>query len=86
MKLNKSYVLKHVLDSDVLIDLNSDFEGIIKLNKTSKDICECVIKHMKKDEIVNTLSLKYDINIGTLKKDIYEFIDKMVKKGIFIDD
>lgn len=86
MKLNKSYVIKHVLDSDVLIDISSNYEGIIKLNKTSKDICLYVQKNMSVEEIINELSKKYDVDINILKKDVNDFVNEMIKKGIFIND
>lgn len=86
MKLNKNYIIKHVLDSDVLININSNFDGIIKLNKTSKDICLYVQKNMKVDEIIKELSKKYDIDIHILEKDVNDFINDMIKKGIFIND
>lgn len=86
MRLNKNYVIKHVLDSDVLIDINSSFEGIIKLNKTSKDICLCVKKNMTTAEIIDELSKKYDVDIDLLNKDVNDFVNEMIKKGIFIND
>lgn len=86
MKLNKSYEIKHVLDSDVLIDISSNYEGIIKLNKTSKDICLYVQKNMSVEEIINELSNKYDVDINILKKDVNDFVNEMIKKGIFIND
>lgn len=86
MKLNKNYIIKHVLDSDVLININSNFDGIIKLNKTSKDICLYVQNNMKVDEIIKELSKKYDIDIHILEKDVNDFINDMIKKGIFIND
>ena len=86
MKLNDNLVIKNVLDSDLLIDIKSNFDGVIKLNKTSKDIFELVNDGLNREEIIEKLFNKYDINKDELSKDINEFIDEMLKKGIFIDE
>lgn len=86
MKINSNYVIKKVLDCDVIININSNTDDIIKINNTSKDICDCVNKNMTIDEIVDFLSNKYDVETSTLKKDVEEFIKEMIHKGIFIDD
>ena len=86
MKLKSDYVIKNVLDSYLLIDIKSNFDGVIKLNKTSKDICELVSKGFNRQEIVNALFNKYETNKDELSRDINEFIDDMLKKGIFIDE
>lgn len=86
MKLKSNYVIKQVLDSNLLIDINSNFDGVIKLNKTSKIICECIQKNMKVSEIVDELSKKYNVDKKVLEKDVNEFINKMLSKGIFIND
>lgn len=86
MKLNDSYVIKSVLDSYILVDIKSNFNGVIKLNKTSKDICELIDKGLNKDEIIDTLLNKYDIDEKELTKDVNDFINEMVEKGIFINE
>lgn len=86
MKINKDYVYKHVLDSDILIDLKSNINGVIKLNKTSLDIYELVSKNYNKEEIINYLLNKYDSDINTITKDVDNFISDMIDKGIFIDE
>lgn len=82
MKINKNYVIKHVLDSDILIDIKSNFNSVIKLNKTSKQICELINKGLNRQQIINELVNKYDIDKDTLKKDVNKFIDEMIDKGI----
>lgn len=86
MKINNNYVIKKVLDSDVIINIKSNTDDIIKLNKTSKDICDCVLNNMKIEEIVNYLLDKYDVDIDVAKKDVDNFVNEMIHKGIFIDE
>lgn len=86
MKINSNYVIKNVLDSYILVDIKSNFDGVIKLNKTSKDICELINEGLNRKEIINKLFDKYNIDLNTLEKDVNEFIDEMLNKGIFIDE
>lgn len=86
MRLSNDYVIKHILDSDILIDIKSNFNGVIKLNKTSLDIINCVNKGMNTSEIVNFLNDKYNIDKAVLINDVIEFINDCLNKGIFIND
>lgn len=86
MKLNKDYIVKEVLGSKVLINLNNDSESIIKLNDTSFDIYNLLITNSSKEEIINNLLNKYDVDINTLEKDYDELIKEMINKGIIINE
>lgn len=86
MKLNKNYIVKNVLDSDILVDIKSNFNGVIKLNKTSKDIIELTEKGYNRQQIIDELFNKYDVDKESLIKDVDSFINKMLEKGIFIDE
>ena len=82
MKLNSNYLIKNVLDSDILIDLKSNFNGVIKLNKTSKDIINLVIKGYDRQRIIDELTNKYNVDKETLTNDVNSFINEMINKGI----
>lgn len=82
MKLNSNYLIKNVLDSDILIDLKSNFNGVIKLNKTSKDIINLVIKGYERQQIIDELTNKYNVDKETLTNDVNSFINEMINKGI----
>lgn len=86
MKVNKNYVLKHLLDADLLININDEISGVIKLNKTSKDIYSYINDGLNKEEVIEKLSNEYDIDLETLKKDVDEFINEMIQRGIFINE
>lgn len=86
MKLSKNYIIKHILDSDILVDVKSNFNGVIKLNKTSIDIIDCINMGMSINEIIDYLDNKYDIDRETLINDTNEFINDCLNKGIFIND
>lgn len=85
MIISDKFVLKHVLDSDILVDIKSNFNGVIKLNKTSKEIYEYVQDGKSIEEIIDILSNKYNIDKTIVTKDVNEFVEEMLKKGIFIN-
>lgn len=85
MKINNNYELKFVLDSYILINNLENSNSIIKLNETSKDIFELVANNKNIDEIVSILLDKYDTDKETLIKDVNDFINDMLIKGIFIN-
>lgn len=80
MKINENYSIKNVLDSNILIDIKSNY--VIKLNKTSKDICDLINEGLNRKQIIDRLVDKYDVEIETLTKDVNEFLDTMIEKGI----
>ena len=86
MKLNNNYTIKHILDSDILINIKDDFNGVIKLNKTSKDIIDGINNNLSVDEIINNLKDKYDVDSNELDKDVHKFIDELISKGILINE
>ena len=86
MKINNDYVLKHALDSDILVNIKNNGNFIIKLNSTSKDIFNYIKDGKAKEEIIDLLSKDYDISKDTLINDVDSFINEMIEKKIFIND
>lgn len=86
MKLSENYLVKHVLDSDILVDIKNNFSGVIKLNKTAVDTIECINKGMDTNQIIDYLIDKYDIDKQTLSNDVNCFINDCINKGIIIDE
>lgn len=84
MEINNNFILKQALDSWILVDKRSN-NYVIKLNKTSKDIFECVSKNMKTQEIIDYLSKEYSVDKNTLEKDVNDFVTEMIQKEIIID-
>lgn len=80
MKINKNYSIKYILDSNILIDIKSNY--VVKLNKTSKDICDLINEGLDRKQIIDKLVYKYDVEEETITKDVNEFIDMMIEKGI----
>ena len=85
MKTNDKFVLKHVLDADILVDIESNFNGVYKLNETSKKIYEYINDGKNINEIIDNLSKEYGVDKTIISRDVSEFVEEMIKKGIFIN-
>lgn len=85
MKTNDKFVLKHVLDADILVDIESNFNGVYKLNETSKKIYEYINDGKNINEIIDNLSKEYGVDKTIISRDVGEFVEEMIKKGIFIN-
>ena len=80
MKIKDSFIISEVGGDIVLVPVESDgFKGIVRINKTSKFIIECLRLDTTKDAILDRLKEKYfgdekemaesiDIVLNTLRK------------------
>ena len=59
-------------------------EGVVKLNPTAYEVLELCDGERGLDEIVQTLSDRYDG--ADLDKDVRDLVDAMAAKGLVIDD
>ena len=84
--MNDKYELKMVLDNYVLIDNSKNSNHIIKINEVSKRIFECIKEGKNKDEIIDILLNEYEVSKEQLLKDIDDFINDSISKGIIIND
>lgn len=75
-RIGKDYTLIPVRESNVRVDT------IINLNETGAFIYKLIEKGLDKDSIVNMMIYEYDVTIDVLTKDVDEFIDMLIKKGI----
>lgn len=80
MKLKETCVISKVNDEYVLVDSdNSDdrFNGLIKVNETTKDIIETFMIECEKEEAINRLLEIYDVSYELLEKDVDNVIEKL---------
>lgn len=85
MKIKESYQIMNVMNNYVLIDTSNVNSSIIKLNDTSKDIVELLIKDDSKEDILKYMLDNYDIDIDTLNSD-YDSLIESLRKANAIDD
>ena len=58
-------------------DSAKEFKGIIRLNKTGKDILEGLLSGLSEDQIAEMILNKYDI---TDRNTVFEYIDEIKMK------
>ena len=85
MKIKKEYQIMKVMNNDVLIDTSNVNSNIIKLNETSKQIVELLIKGMTKQEIIECILKEYNVDSDVINNDFDTLIDTL-KKANVIDD
>lgn len=85
MKIKDGIILKNVMDSYILIDVKNDFKGVIKLNKTSKDVFELIDDGYSILDIKEKLLSKYEVDKDTLDKDIDDVIERFKELNIIND-
>ena len=86
MKVNKDFVVSEILGNCVLINVQKKFKSIMKLNKTAKEVYDLLLEDKTIDEIINFLNNKYNVDKTIIEKDVNEVINKMLIKGILIDE
>lgn len=85
MKIKDTYKVMKVVNNYVLIDTSSVNSSIIKLNETSKEIVELLIKGETKDSIIKHILDTYNIDEETISKD-YDLLIDSLKKANVLDD
>lgn len=85
MKIKDGFVMREVAGQTLVIatgKASETFQGIIKLNKTGKDIWLLIEKGFTVDEIVETMHIKYKEDVSKIRVDVEQIISVMMEHGI----
>lgn len=86
MKAKQGLIIKELDNEYILIDSGIEsprFNGMIKLNETSKNIVSLLMnKDMSIEEIYEDMLKTYDTDIDTLKKSVPHILDELKKANI----
>ena len=85
MKIKENFVLRHVMDTDVLIDVTGAFSGIVKLNETSALIAGGIAEGKSSDAIARELAERYEVTEEQALGDIAKFCRAMCDEGVFAE-
>lgn len=85
MKLKKEFVLMNVMDNDVLVDTTGKYNGVLKLNETSKLLVELLKTDISKQDLIDAIKKEYEVDVKTLENDVDELL-KTLKRVKAIDD
>ena len=80
MKLKKTFVVQDIEDTQFLVPVGADaFSGIVRSNQTAAFIVNCLKEETTEEEIAQKMCAKYDIDRGTVEKDIKKVLDTLRK-------
>lgn len=81
MKLNKGF-LTYVTEGEQLMVATDTkkFPGLVRSNKTAADIVDCLKKESTKEEIIQTMLKKYEVDEKRLKEDVEKVLE--ILRGI----
>ena len=83
MKIKEGMIVRHVMDTDIVIDVAGNFSGVMKLNATSLEIWNGVAAGKSMRQIALDLVEQYDVSAEKALEDVERFCDDMVKQGFF---
>ncbi len=87
MKVKEGFMLREIAGSWVVVPLGArvvEFNGLISLTETSAFIWRLLEQGHSTDEILKRVLSEYDIDEETARKDMDEFINCGIEKGLFI--
>ena len=85
MKLKYDFLIQQVADDFVAVavgDGATEFNGLVRLNKTGRDIFELLQQGLDENAIVAALFEKYDASEELLREKVQEFTSQLSASGI----
>ena len=83
MKIKSNFIIKHILNSDVVIDVTGGSKSIIKLNETASFMFNLLKQGIGKQELISKMLENYDADRELIEKDVDDFINKLEKLEMF---
>ena len=80
MKINKEFILREIAGEYILVPIGDtplSFNGLITVNDVGAFIWNNIGKSSSEEEILNLILDEYDIDKGSAKKDLGEFLGKL---------
>ena len=83
MKIKDGMIVRHVMDTDIVIDVTGDFSGMVKLNASSLEIWNGIAAGKSVREIALALTEQYEVTEEKALSDVERFCGDMVAQGFF---
>lgn len=77
MKVMSNYIVKHVLDNEIIIDVSGDSKSIIRLNETASFMFALLKDGISKEGLIEKMLENYEAEKELIEKDVDEFINKL---------
>ncbi len=82
MKLKRNYITQDVGDSQIMVATGeTNFNGMVKSNKTAAFIIDCLRTETTREEIVEKMLEKYDATADVIGSDVDKVISELRKIG-----
>lgn len=78
MKLKEDFITQDIDDTQFLVSMGTEaFSGIVRSNKTSAFIVDCLKGETTEGAIVDAMCAKYDAPRDTITADVKEILDTL---------
>ena len=85
MKIRSGYVLRQVMDVYVVLGIGSgayEPNRVMSVNETGAFLWRLLEKGAGKDELADSLTKEYDVDIRTAAADVDKFLDQLREKAL----
>lgn len=88
MKISKQYVIREILGEHIIVPTGQEairFQGIIAVNETGAFLVRYLQEHdADEEELTQALCRDFEIDSGTARKDIEDFIESVHRQGVLL--
>lgn len=81
MKLKEEFMTHESDGKQVLIDMEGNFSGLVRSNKTAAFIIECLKVETTQEAIIEKMLKKYDAPKEVIAKDVSKVIETLQRIG-----
>lgn len=85
MRINKEYVLREIAGDYIIIPVGKtvlEFNGLITVNEVGVSLWKMLQEEVTLEDLVNGILAEYDVEEETARKDIQEFIEKLIENKV----
>lgn len=85
MKIRSGYMLRQVMDVYVVLGIGSEAYNpnqIMSVNETGAFLWGLLEKGAEKQELVDSLTKEYEVDVQTAEKDVEDFLDRLREKAL----
>lgn len=85
MKVQKEFVLREIAGDYVIIPTGKtvlSFNGLITVNEVGADLWKMLQEEVSFEDLLHGILDIYDVDEGTAREDIQEFLDTLIEGGI----
>ena len=86
MKLKEGFIILEMSGESVMIateDASKEFRGIVRNNKTAAYIASLLLHETTREEIIDNILNRYEVDRDTVEKDVDKIIGEFEKAGFF---